>query len=222
MQACHSSDRRQGDSSTQMVLQCWKSVWMGHAAVERTTIAMTACYFVSWCVDWDILAQMSDVSCRSGQPVCRWCAAPLVTSAAPHQRKAPRSSLDYNLELSTCNIDPAPHTMWPTNMTKQNHFHNILSGSLFPTEVAKSSSFDGVKAGTFLCGIPYGMRVLVAVKLVANCHTPFGWLSSRVVSVSDSSAEGPRFKSKSQCSRVTVLGKLFTPIVPLFTKQPNW
>ena len=98
-------------------------------------------------------------------------------------------------------------------MTKQNHFHNILSGSLFPTEVARSSSFDGVKAETFLCGISYGMRVPVAVKLVANCHTPFGWLSSRVVSVLDSSAEGPRFKSKSQCSRVTVLGKLFTPIV---------
>ena len=57
-----------------MVLQCWKSVcrrkfvWMGHAAVARTTIAMTACYFVSWCVDWDIPAQMSDVSCRSGRP----------------------------------------------------------------------------------------------------------------------------------------------------------
>jgi len=58
-----------------------KFVWMGHAAVARTTIAMTACYFVSWCVDWDIRAQMSDVSCRSGRPVCRWCAAPLVTSA---------------------------------------------------------------------------------------------------------------------------------------------
>jgi len=47
-----------------MVLQCWKSVcrrkfvWMGHAVVARTTIAMTACYFVSWCVDWDIPAQL--------------------------------------------------------------------------------------------------------------------------------------------------------------------
>jgi len=46
-----------------MVLQCWNSVcqrkfvWMGHAAVVRTTIAMTACYFVSWYVDWDIPAQ---------------------------------------------------------------------------------------------------------------------------------------------------------------------
>ena len=40
---------------------------------------------------------------------------------------------------------------------------------------------------------------------------PTGWLGSRVVSVLDSATEGPR-----------LLGKLFTPIVPLFTKQRNW
>jgi len=53
---------------------------------------------------------------------------------------------------------------------------------------------------------------------------PFlGWLGSRVVSVLDSGAEGPRFKSQLRRCRVTVLGKLFTPIVPLplFTKQRN-
>ena len=49
-----------------------------------------------------------------------------------------------------------------------------------------------------------------------------GWLGSRVVSVLDSGAEGPGFKSQSRRCRVTVLGKLFTPIVPLFTKQRNW
>jgi len=46
-----------------------------------------------------------------------------------------------------------------------------------------------------------------------------GWLSSRVVSVLDSAAEGPGYKSQSRRCWVTVLGKLFTPIVPLFTKQ---
>jgi len=46
-----------------------------------------------------------------------------------------------------------------------------------------------------------------------------GWLGSRVVSVLDSVAEGPGFKSQSRRCRVTVLRKLFTPIVPLFTKQ---
>ena len=47
-------------------------------------------------------------------------------------------------------------------------------------------------------------------------------ICSRVVSVLDSGAEGPGFKSQSRRCRVTVLGKLFTPIVPLFTKQQNW
>ena len=48
------------------------------------------------------------------------------------------------------------------------------------------------------------------------------WLGSRVVSVLDSGAERPGFKSQPRRCRVTVLGKLFTPIVPLFTKQRNW
>ena len=49
-----------------------------------------------------------------------------------------------------------------------------------------------------------------------------GWLGSRVVSVLDSGAERPGFKSQPRRCRVTVLGKLFTPIMPLFTKQQNW
>jgi len=51
------------------------------------------------------------------------------------------------------------------------------------------------------------------------CPLAQGWLSSRVVSVLDSGAVGPGFKSQPRRCRVTVLGKLFTPIVPLFTKQ---
>ena len=49
-----------------------------------------------------------------------------------------------------------------------------------------------------------------------------GWLGSRVVSVLDSGAEGPGFKSQPRRCRVTVLGELFTPVVTLFTKQQNW
>ena len=48
-----------------------------------------------------------------------------------------------------------------------------------------------------------------------------GWLSSRVDSVLDSGTVGLRFKSQPRRCRVTVLGKLFTPIMPLFTKR-NW
>ena len=47
-----------------------------------------------------------------------------------------------------------------------------------------------------------------------------GWLGSRVVIVLDS--EGPRFKLQLRRCWVTVLGKLFTPVVRLFTKQQNW
>ena len=47
-----------------------------------------------------------------------------------------------------------------------------------------------------------------------------GWVAECMVSVLDSGTEGPGFKSR-RC-RVTVLGKLFTPIVLLFTKQQNW
>jgi len=49
-----------------------------------------------------------------------------------------------------------------------------------------------------------------------------GWLGSRVFIVLDSGAKGLGFKSQSRRCRVTVLGKLFTPIVPLFTKQQKW
>ena len=49
-----------------------------------------------------------------------------------------------------------------------------------------------------------------------------GWFGSRVVSVLDSGAEGPGFESQPRRCRVTVLGKLFTSIAPVFTKQRNW
>jgi len=53
---------------------------------------------------------------------------------------------------------------------------------------------------------------------LSQCKFFSGWLGRRVVSVLDSGAEGPWFKSQSRRCRVTVLGKLFTPILPLFTK----
>ena len=53
----------------------------------------------------------------------------------------------------------------------------------------------------------------------ASIHEVEGWLGSRVVSVLDSGAGGPGFKSQPRRCRVTVLGKLFTPVVPLFTNQ---
>ena len=49
----------------------------------------------------------------------------------------------------------------------------------------------------------------------SSCMYDMGWLGSRVVSVLDWGTEGPGFKSQPRRCLVTVLGKLFTPFVPL-------
>jgi len=46
-----------------------------------------------------------------------------------------------------------------------------------------------------------------------NNHCFYTWLGGRVVSVPDSGSEEHGFESQSRRCRVTVLGKLFTPIV---------
>jgi len=61
-------------------------------------------------------------------------------------------------------------------------------------------------------------RKSVSIYGEVTCES--GSLGSRAVSVLDSSAEGPGFKSQSRRCRVTVLGKLFTPIV--HTNSQNW
>ena len=70
----------------------------------------------------------------------------------------------------------------------------------------------------FLAALTFRKNNKISVIIVRTT----GWLGSRVVSVLDSNAEGPEFESQSRRCRVTVLGKLFTPIVPLFAKQRNW
>jgi len=55
-----------------------------------------------------------------------------------------------------------------------------------------------------------------------NVWLNHGWFGSRVVSVLDSGAVGSRLESQPRRCRVIVLGKLFTPIVPLFTNQRSW
>ena len=52
-------------------------------------------------------------------------------------------------------------------------------------------------------------------RIALSLNAPYG--GRRVVSVLDSGAVGPGFKSQPRCCRVTVLGKLLTPIVPVFT-----
>jgi len=71
--------------------------------------------------------------------------------------------------------------------------------------------------GTRLAAVKLGDR---KIAYSPTCNTDITY--SRVGSVLDSGAVGPGFKSQSRRCRVTVLGKLFTPTVPLFTKQRNW
>jgi len=66
------------------------------------------------------------------------------------------------------------------------------------------------------------MLLTFALIIISIPSPARGWLGGRVVSVLDSGTEGPGFKSQPRRFWVTVLGKLFTPIVPLFTKQRNW
>jgi len=86
-----------------------------------------------------------------------------------------------------------------------------------PTE---SNSERILKIGKYL--VKLWTRVRCLVFLTHGVYGQSGWLGSRVISVLDTGAEGPGFKSQSRRCRVTVLGKLFTPIVSLFTKQQNW
>jgi len=76
--------------------------------------------------------------------------------------------------------------------------------------------------GLRLQGDQHLKTFLDSVTSFHHTYSLLTWLGSRVVSVLDLGAEGPWFKSQSRRSRVKVLGKLFTPIVLLFTKQQNW
>ena len=92
---------------------------------------------------------------------------------------------------------------------RNNHGNEVVACWQCPWAVGQPSpgSIVNVLAGT-------------AAELAVDFHDlpKMGWLGS----VLDSGAKGPGFKSQSRRCRVTVFGKLFTRIVPLFTKQQNW
>jgi len=77
------------------------------------------------------------------------------------------------------------------------------------------------RLGAFITKVKRGSIADVVGQLKSGTclrHPPSP-LASRAVSVLDSGAEGPGFKSQPRRCRVTVVGRLFIPIVPLFTKQ---
>ena len=86
---------------------------------------------------------------------------------------------------------------------------------------SKSPSLTGRSESIITSGVE-AVTVAVRGSLYYAPYWETQWLGSRVVSALDSGTEGLGFKSQPQRCRITVLGKLFTPIVPLFTKQRNW
>ena len=114
--------------------------------------------------------------------------------------------------------DTAPS---PMNVTHDGHRYCITIGRI----IFSSSGVIGIRCrgrSVLVQSVQIHGARRTPLHYINGMYLPSGWLSSRVVSVLDSGAEGTGFKSQSRRCRVTVLGKLFTPIVPLFTKQQNW
>jgi len=111
----------------------------------------------------------------------------------------------FVLELSSCQLR-SERTDMATFLTT--HFLSI-------TAVGRSQ----LLAGRLELTPRFYRRVQRATQTALGVYLKRGWLGSRVASVLDSGAEGPGFKSQPRRCRVTVLGKLFTPVVPLFTNQ---
>ena len=55
-----------------------------------------------------------------------------------------------------------------------------------------------------------------------SCSSPGSGSVAEWLSCWSQAQKGPGFKLQPRRCRVIVLGKLFTPIVPVFTKQQNW
>jgi len=103
----------------------------------------------------------------------------------------------------------------------------LVSRAVIPKKKKKNNNFAKypmicLRYAMHLKSRHFLMVAVDAQNLKSSCTLSTGWLGGRVVSVLNSGAEGPGFKSQSRCCRVTVLGKLFAAIVPLLTKQENW
>jgi len=105
------------------------------------------------------------------------------------------------------------------------HLHEYNSrraGQQGPIRTLTAALKRSIKTVTGCCIFYHTNKNITNIcPIIQQYAHPTGWLGSRVVSVLDSGEEGPGFKSQSRRCRVTVLGKLFTPIVHLFTKQPS-
>ena len=104
---------------------------------------------------------------------------------------------------------PTPTSQWPP----------AISWRSTKTQVSAAVVHRNVKPVTDDAN--FTMLICCVVTLLTY-YNAIGWLGNQQISVLDSGTEGPGFKSQPRRCRVTVLGELFTPIVPVFTKQRNW
>jgi len=121
-------------------------------------------------------------------------------------------------------IDPGQQFTWESSSLDankpRNRYANVIA---YDHSRVRLQPLDGVASSDYINAnyLDGYCRSNAYIATQARAVTPptIGWLGSRVVSVLDSGAESPGFHSQPRRCRVTVLGKLFTPIVPLFTKQ---
>ena len=123
----------------------------------------------------------------------------------------------------TCGVcwasDGNTTSLWMTpSSVARNSTLTTLRPTELPTVTSKRSTTSCVNLQIHSVTVAkWSSHIYASWFLPSSCR----WLGSRVVSVLDSGAEGPGFKSQPRRCRVTVLGKLFIPVVPLFTKQRN-
>ena len=96
----------------------------------------------------------------------------------------------------------------------------VLQASIFTIWFCKlpNSRLESLYEAWMVCNVVAAQLpcILVCKTFSSNNYRVFGWLGSRVVNVLDSGAEGSGFKSQSRRCRVTLVGKLFAPIVSVY------
>jgi len=106
--------------------------------------------------------------------------------------------------------------------TRLSHELCVVSKFRFLRYLLRGGSLvSGCRGGGARCECDGLCQKLITHQNIKTYFTTTYAVGSRVVSVLDSGAEGPGFKSQSRRCRETVLGKLITPIVPRCSPSSN-
>jgi len=126
-------------------LQCWGNilcrktfVWKELAVVELTTIAVTTCCCVSWCVVSDTHSG-TDVCMR---PACTWCVAPPAANVASAAASWHEIVVTPDLRLSPCCFVLSAASEWCRMELRKTRQHLIGSLQTFVFQPASEVTFD--------------------------------------------------------------------------------